>query len=92
MEFLVENFQGPGKYFFGDKLYNNSWIRYEKALNSEQWVIAPRAALNLTSNFIEITKNEDDLIEGKISCKELSNGLDGIFGIIDGEFKLKRVP
>lgn len=88
MEFLIENFTGEGKYFFGDNFYNNSWIKYQETASSDLWMLSPQGALNLNTNFIEITSNQADFIEGKISCKELANNLSDIFGAMDGEFKL----
>lgn len=92
MEFMIENFQGVGKYYFGNSFYNNSWIKYERPSISEQWRIETNGALNLNSNFIEITLNEDDHIEGRISCKELKNTLEDIFGEVDGDFRLRYIP
>lgn len=92
MEFMIENYQGVGKYYFGNNLYNNSWIKYERASTPEKWIMNTGGALNLTSNFIEITSSEDQLIEGTISCKELKNSLEDIFGVIDGDFRLKYKP
>ncbi|SDR74686.1 hypothetical protein [Gramella sp. MAR_2010_147] len=92
MEFLVENYTGVGKYYIGDHIYNNSWIKYERPSVSEQWMVQPKGALNLNSNFIEITSNEDKFIEGRISCKELRNTLAEIFGAIEGDFRLVYRP
>lgn len=92
MEFLIENYQGVGKYYFGNNLYNNSWIKYESTTIPEKWLINTGGALNLTSNFIEITSSDDLLIEGAISCKELKSPFEDIFGVIDGNFRLKYKP
>jgi len=92
MEFMIENYQGVGKYYVGNNIYNNSWIKYQKPSNSEEWMLNTGGALNLTSNFIEITQNEDDLIEGKISCNELKSVLADVFGAVDGDFRLKYIP
>lgn len=92
MEFMIENFQGVGKYYFGNDFYNNNWIKYQKSSVSEEWMLNTGGALHLTSNFIEITQSKDDLIEGKISCKELKSVLEDIFGAVDGDFRLKYIP
>jgi len=92
MEFLIENYSGTGIYYIGDNLYNNSWIKYERPSTSEQWMVQPRGALNLNSNFIEVTLNEDNLIEGRISCRELKSAIDDIFGVVDGKFRLTYFP
>ncbi|MDR5590424.1 hypothetical protein [Christiangramia sp. SM2212] len=88
IEFLVENFKGVGKYYFGDNLYNNSWIKYKRSSTSEEWMVLPKGALNLNTNYIEITFNEKNRVEGKISCKELKSLLEDIFGAVEGEFRL----
>lgn len=90
MEFLIENFTGEGKYYFGDNYYNNSWIKFQNMAISDFWTLNPRGALNLNTNFIEITYSQSDFIEGKISCRELANDLTGIFGAMEGEFKLNQ--
>lgn len=88
VEFLIENYTGEGTYYFGDNIYNNSWIKFEKIAASDLWILKPLGALNLTTNFIEITSSKDGFIEGKFSCRELANELSDIFGAMDGDFKL----
>lgn len=88
IEFMVENFQGSGKYHFGDNFYNKSWMKFESPQRAEAWGIEPGKVLHLNSNFIEIVSVRDDYIEGKIACSELINNLDGILGAMDGEFRL----
>jgi hypothetical protein len=89
LEFLVENFTGPGKYYFGDDIFNRSWIKYQRSAANEIWMIEPIRAWNLHSNFLEITTVQDNYIEGVFSCSQLKNSLEDTFGFADGEFRLK---
>lgn len=88
MEIMIENYVGSGKYRIGDDFYNKSWVKFESQSRTESWRLDPGGALNRESNFIEITSVRDNYIEGKIACKEMKNSLDGIFGNLDGEFRL----
>ena len=88
IEFMVDNFVGAGKYHVGDTYYNNSWIKYERPTRSESWNIFSGRALNLTSNYIDIIAFNDNYIEGKILCDQLTNNMNHSIGSISGEFKL----
>ncbi|TRO66331.1 hypothetical protein [Christiangramia sabulilitoris] len=88
LELLIDNFQGPGKYYFGDNFYNKSWVKFDMPSTSESWSVKASEALNRHTNFIEITSIKDNYIEGKIACDELINNLDGILGAMSGEFRL----
>ena len=88
IEMQIENYQGPGKYYFGDNFYNKSWIKFQTPSATETWSIGSSRALNRDSNYIEISSLKDNYIEGKIGCKELRNSLDGVFGTMEGEFRL----
>lgn len=88
LELVVDNFQGPGKYYFGDNYYNRSWVRFDIPNSSESWSIRPSEALNRHSNFIDITSIKDNYIQGRIACDELINHNDGIMGSMAGEFRL----
>ena len=88
MEILIENYTGPGKYYFGDNFYNKSWVKFENSTRSESWKIEPGQALNSITNFIEVSSVRDNYIEGKIACREMNNSFDGILGNMDGEFRL----
>ena len=88
IEILLENFKGPGKYYFGDSFYNKSWLKFERPSRSESWGVDPGKALNLNSNFIEITRIGDGFLEGKIYCNKLMNRVDGLYGAMEGEFRL----
>lgn len=89
MEMQIENYQGPGKYYFGENFFNRSWVKFQNSAASETWSIGSSGALNRNTNFIEITAVNDNYIEGKIGCKELRNSLDGVLGAMDGEFRLR---
>ena len=89
MEMQIENYQGPGKYYFGDNFYNKSWVKFQNSAASETWSIGSSGALNRNTNYIEITAVNKNYIEGKIGCKELRNSLDGVLGAMDGEFRLR---
>ena len=88
LELMVDNFQGPGKYYFGDNYYNASWVKFQIRSSSEAWSVKSSEALNQHVNFIEITSIRDNYIEGKISCDQLINETDGVLGIMSGEFGL----
>ncbi|PTX42908.1 hypothetical protein C8P64_1431 [Christiangramia gaetbulicola] len=88
MEIMIENYTGPGKYYIGDNFYNKSWLKFENAGRTESWSLEPGGALNMTTNYIEITSFQDNYIQGKIACREMMNKLDGVLGHMDGEFRL----
>ena len=88
IEILIDNYQGPGKYFFGDHFYNSSWVKFNNPATSEIWGIGSSGALNKHSNFIEITSIKDKYIEGKIGCSEMVNNNSGPLGAMEGEFRL----
>ncbi|GAA4324443.1 hypothetical protein GCM10023115_53760 [Pontixanthobacter gangjinensis] len=88
LEFMVENFQGIGKYQLGSSYYTNSWMKFESPLRSESWLVGLQKTLNLNANYIEISSVRDNYIEGKIFCSEMMNDLDGLMGAMEGEFRL----
>lgn len=88
IEIFIDNYVGVGKYYFGEDIYNRSWVRYQSPTRTEAWRINPGEALNRHSNFIEISSITDNFLEGKIGCRELIGGLPDNFGEMDGEFRL----
>ncbi|MCH4823283.1 hypothetical protein ML462_08850 [Gramella lutea] len=88
IEIFIDNYVGAGKYYFGKDIYSQSWVSYQSPLRTEAWRIHPGEALNLQSNFIEISSITDNFLEGKIGCRELISGLPDNFGEMDGEFRL----
>ncbi len=88
IEFLVDSYNGPGVYHFGDNYYNSSWLSFEGPARSMSFKLEPGGALNRNSNYIEIFEISDNSIEGKIGCKELRNSLTRSLAVMEGEFRL----
>ena len=85
IEFSVYGYDGPGKYYFGDNYFNNSWIKYHQISNLEDW----ESIMDLSnrSNFVEILLIDGGSIEGKFSFNGKSN-ISGISKIVsEGSFK-----
>ncbi|MDX1760992.1 MAG: hypothetical protein R3218_02430 [Christiangramia sp.] len=91
VEFMIENFHGAGKYKLGSSFYTNSWVKYERPLSSESWLVGLEKSLNMQTNYIEISSVTDRYIEGRISCKEMVQNIDGLFGVMEGQFRLKEI-
>jgi len=87
LDFQIDNFTGIGIYRLGDQVYNKNWISYSTH-DHDLWAIMPNGAPNDITNFIEITSNSDDRIEGKISCSKLWNEQQSSYAPIEGQFKL----
>lgn len=87
LDFQIDNFTGIGIYRLCDHVYNKNWISYS-IHDHDLWAIMPNGAPNDMTNFIEITSNSDDRIEGKISCSKLWNEQQSCYTPIEGQFKL----
>lgn len=91
LEFQINNYYGKGKYYIGDQISNKNWMSYKSVDNENLWVMGPNASLNDNRNYIEITQNTDEIIEGTISCEKMWNNLENKYGIISGTFKLSSL-
>jgi hypothetical protein len=88
LEFMVDNFQGTGKHYFGDSFYDKSWVKFDMPTKAESWSVNSSETLDHHTNFIEITSIKDNYIVGKIVCDELINHDNGFLGRMQGEFRL----
>ena len=87
LDFQIENFTGIGIYSLDDQVFNKNWLSFSTH-DQELWAIMPNGAPNDMTNFIEITSNPDNRIEGKISSSKLWNEQQSNYAPIEGQFKL----